>query len=106
FIFAVSAEELGFIGCTLIILLFLAILSRCLYISSQAQSTFTRLLTGSLSLTFFMSAFINIGMVLGILPVVGIPLPFVSYGGTSIVSLMAGFGIIMSVHTHKKLLSS
>src|SRR5690606_1785493 len=61
FIFAVSAEELGFIGCALIILLFLAILSRCLYISSQAQSTYTRLLTGSLSLTFFMSAFINIG---------------------------------------------
>ena len=106
FIYAVSAEELGFIGSSLIIVLFLAILTRCLYISSQAQNTFTRLLTGSLSLTFFMSAFINIGMVVGILPVVGIPLPFISYGGTSIVSLMAGFGIIMSVHTHKKLLSS
>ncbi len=106
FIFAVSAEELGFIGSSLIILLLLFILGRCLYISAQAQSTFTRLLTGSLSLTFFMSAFINIGMVIGILPVVGIPLPFISYGGTSIVSLMAGFGIIMSVHTHKKLLSS
>lgn len=106
FIFAVTAEELGFIGSVILILLFLGILSRCLYISTQAQDTFTRLLTGSLSLTFFISEFINIGMVIGILPVVGIPLPFISYGGTSIVSLMAGFGIIMSVQTHKKLLSS
>jgi len=106
FIFAVTAEELGFIGSVILILIFLGILSRCLYISSQAQNTFTRLLTGSLSLTFFLSAFFNIGMVIGLLPVVGIPLPFISFGGTSIVSLMAGFGIIMSVHTHKKLLSS
>jgi rod shape determining protein RodA len=106
FIFAVSAEEFGFIGAVLLILVFLGILSRCLYISSQAQSTFNRLLTGSLCLTFFISVFINIGMVAGILPVVGIPLPFISYGGTSLVSIMAGFGIIMSVHTHKKLLSS
>lgn len=106
FIFAVSAEELGLIGSIIIILLFLGILSRCLYISSQAQNTFSRLLTGSLSLTFFISVFINMGMVVGILPVVGIPLPLISYGGTSIVSMMAGFGIMMSVHTHKKLLSS
>jgi rod shape determining protein RodA len=106
FIFAVGAEEFGFIGAVILILVFLGILSRCLYISSQAQSTFSRLLTGSLCLTFFISVFINIGMVAGILPVVGIPLPFISYGGTSLVSIMAGFGIIMSVQTHKKLLSS
>lgn len=106
FIFAVSGEELGFIGSLIILGLFLLILSRLLYISSQAQSTFTRLLASSLSLTFVFCAFINIGMVIGILPVVGVPLPLVSYGGTSIITMMACFGIIMSIHTHKKLLSS
>ncbi|MCH9643758.1 MAG: rod shape-determining protein RodA [Gammaproteobacteria bacterium] len=103
FIFAVSAEEFGFIGCCAIILLFLLILVRCLYISSRASDNFTRLLSGSLSLVFIISAFINIGMVIGVLPVVGVPLPLISYGGSSIVTMMISFGIIMSIHTHKKL---
>lgn len=103
FIFAVNGEELGFIGCFLLLLLFIVIFARCFYISSQAQDTFTRLLAGSLSLTFIISAFVNIGMVIGILPVVGVPLPLISYGGSSMVILMTGFGMIMSVHTHRKL---
>ncbi len=106
FIFAVAAEELGFIGCIAIILLFSLILIRGLYISMQAQDTFTRLLSGSLCLTFFISAFINIGMVIGILPVVGVPLPLISYGGSSMLTMMASFGMIMSIHTHRKLWSS
>ncbi len=106
FIFAVVGEELGFLGASLLLLLFLAITARCLYISSQAQTTFTRLLSGSLSVTFISSALINMGMVTGILPVVGVPLPLVSYGGSSIVTLLLGFGIMMSIQTHKKLWSS
>lgn len=106
FIFAVNGEELGFIGCLILLTILFAIFIRCFYISSQAQDTFTRLLSGGLSLTFILSALVNIGMVVGILPVVGIPLPLVSYGGSSIVTTMAGFGIIMSIHTHRKLWSS
>lgn len=105
FIFAVSGEELGFMGSLAIVALFLLILARSLYISLKAQTTYARLLSGSLSFTFFLSAFINIGMVTGILPVVGIPLPLISYGGTSMVTSLAGFGILMSIHTHKKLWS-
>lgn len=77
---------------------------RGLYIASQAQETFGRLLAGSLILVFFVYLFVNTGMVSGLLPVVGVPLPLVSYGGTSLVTLMAGFGILMSIHTHRKLL--
>lgn len=106
FIFAVSGEELGLIGCILILALFLIIFSRCLFISLQAQDNFTRLLAGSLGLTFIASAFINLGMVIGILPVVGVPLPLISYGGSSMIMLMINFGIIMSIHTHKRLWSS
>ncbi|HLD17337.1 MAG TPA: rod shape-determining protein RodA [Coxiellaceae bacterium] len=106
FIFSVAAEEWGFVGSFLLIVLFTAIFARCLYICFEGQNTFARLWIGSLSLTFFVSMFINIGMVSGILPVVGIPLPMISYGGTSLVSLLASFGIIMSIHTHKRLLSS
>jgi rod shape determining protein RodA len=106
FIFAVCGEELGLIGCLALLAILLYIVGRGLYISNQAQDTFTRLLSGSLILTFFVSFFINIGMVTGILPVVGLPLPLVSYGGSSMISLMASFGIIMSIHTHRKLLSS
>lgn len=106
FIFAVCGEELGLIGCIILLSIFLTITARCLYISTQAQNTYTRLLAGSLALTFFFSFFVNIGMVIGILPVVGLPLPLVSYGGTSLVTLMASFGIIMSIHTHRKLLGS
>ena len=104
FIFAVCGEEFGLLGCLVLIALFIGIVARCLYISTQAQDTFSRLFAGSLGLTFFISAFINIGMVTGILPVVGIPLPLVSYGGTSLVTIMAGFGIIMSVYTHRYLI--
>jgi rod shape determining protein RodA len=84
--------------------LYLLVGVRGLYIAYRAQDTFQRLLAASLSLTFFIYVFINTGMVIGLLPVVGVPLPLVSYGGTSMVSLLAGFGILMSVHTHRKLL--
>jgi rod shape determining protein RodA len=106
FIFAVNGEEFGLIGAVVLLAVFLLVTLRCIYISANAQTTFTRLLAGSLSFTFILSALINIGMVIGILPVVGVPLPLISYGGTSMVTMMAAFGIIMSIHTHKKLLSS
>lgn len=106
FIFSVAGEELGFIGAIVFLTLFMSIVLRCLFISSQAQDTFTRLLAGSLTLTFFVSFFVNIGMVSGILPVVGVPLPLVSYGGSSMITMLAGFGMIMSIHTHRKLLGS
>lgn len=103
FIFSACGEEFGFIGCIILIAFFLYILSCCLYISSKASDTFSRLLAGSLSLTFFASFFVNMGMVTGLLPVVGLPLPLVSFGGTSLVTMMAAFGIIMSIHTNQKL---
>lgn len=106
FIFAVSGEEFGFAGSVTLIVLFLVLVLRGLRISANAQDTFSRLLTGSISLMFFISFFVNIGMVIGILPVVGLPLPLVSYGGTSMVTILAGFGIIMSIQTHRKLLGS
>lgn len=105
FIFAVFAEEFGLFGCLGLLGLYLVVIGRCFYIASQAQDTFSRLLAGSLSLTFFVYVFVNVGMVIGILPVVGVPLPMISYGGTSIVTLMAGFGILMSIHTHKTFIS-
>jgi len=104
FIFSAYAEEFGFIGVLVLLSIYLFILSRGLLIAVQAQDTFTRLLAGSLTMTFFIYVFVNIGMVTGLLPVVGLPLPLVSYGGTSIVTLMASFGILMSIHTHRKLL--
>lgn len=104
FIFGVVGEELGLVGSVLLILMLTFIALRGLYVATQAQDTFSRLVAGSLSLTFFLSFFVNMGMVTGILPVVGLPLPLISYGGTSMVTIMAGFGIIMSIHTHRKLL--
>ena len=104
FIFAVFAEEFGLFGCVGLLLMYLLVISRCFYIAVQAQDTYCRLLAGSLAFTFFVYVFVNIGMVIGILPVVGVPLPLISYGGTSMVTLMAGFGILMSIHTHRKLL--
>ena len=104
FIFAVFGEEFGLVGCLVLLALFLYIIIRGLYISVQAQDSFSRLLAGSLVMTLFVYLFVNIGMVTGILPVVGIPLPLVSYGGTSLVTLMASFGILMSIHTHKTLI--
>ena len=105
FIVAVLAEEFGFIGISILLVLYGLIVLRCLFIAANAQSSFARLLTGGLTLTFFTYVFVNTAMVSGILPVVGVPLPLVSYGGTSIVTLMAGFGIIMAVHTHRRMLS-
>ncbi|MCH8543983.1 MAG: rod shape-determining protein RodA [Alcanivorax sp.] len=106
FILAVLAEEGGLIGVLLLLALYTVIIGRGLFISWQAQETFNRLLASSLALTFFIYVFVNIGMVSGLLPVVGVPLPLISYGGTSIVTLLAGFGIMMSIHTHRKLLSN
>jgi rod shape determining protein RodA len=106
FIFAVLGEELGLMGGLALLVLYAFIVLRGLYIASQAQDTYSRLLAGCLSLTFFVYAFVNTGMVTGLLPVVGVPLPLVSYGGTSMVTILAGFGILMSVHTHRKLLAA
>ncbi|MGA0806988.1 MAG: FtsW/RodA/SpoVE family cell cycle protein, partial [Pseudohongiellaceae bacterium] len=101
FILAVLAEEFGLTGVLFLLGLYVVVIGRGLYIAALAQDMFDRLLAGSLSLTFFVYVFVNIGMVSGILPVVGVPLPLVSLGGTSIVSLMLGFGILMSIHTHR-----
>jgi rod shape determining protein RodA len=106
FIFAIFAEEFGLLGVCTLLLLYLAIVGRGLYIAARAQDSFQRLLAGSLAMTFFVYVFINMGMVIGLLPVVGVPLPLVSYGGTSMVSLLAGFGLLMSIQTHRKLLAS
>jgi len=105
FIIAVCAEEFGFVGVVALLALYLLIVVRGLYISVKAQDSYSRLLAGSLTLTFFVYVFVNIGMVSGILPVVGVPLPLVSYGGTSVVTLMAAFGVIMSIHTHRRFIS-
>jgi len=105
FIFAVLGEEFGLFGQGLLILAYLFVVGRGLYIATQAQDTYTRLLAGSISLTFFVYVFVNTGMVTGLLPVVGVPLPLISYGGTSMVTLMIGFGILMSVHGHRNLLA-
>ena len=104
FIFAAYAEEFGLFGILALLTVYLLIIMRGLLIASQAQDTYTRLLGGSLTMTFFIYIFVNIGMVSGLLPVVGVPLPLISYGGTSMVTLMASFGILMSIHTHRKLL--
>lgn len=97
FIFAVNGEEFGFIGGVILIILILAITLRGLYIAHNAPTRFSKLLTASLSSSFFLSGFVNIGMVMGLLPVVGVPLPLISYGGTALLTFMAGFGIIMSI---------
>jgi len=104
FIFAVIGEEFGLLGVLSLLGLYMFVVARGLYIAAQARDTYTRLLAGSISLTFFVYVFVNTAMVTGLVPVVGIPLPLVSYGGTSMVTLMAGFGILMSIHTHRKLL--
>lgn len=101
FIFAVNAEEFGFIGGFIVIILVGLIAWRGIKIAQNAQTNYTRLLAASLSMTFFFSAFVNIGMVMGILPVVGIPLPLVSYGGTAMVTFLASFGVLMSISSHK-----
>lgn len=106
FIFAVYSEEFGLIGNLVLLLLYTAILWRGLHLAMNAPSLFGRLLSAAIMLTFFTYAFVNMGMVSGILPVVGVPLPLVSYGGTSMVTVLVGFGIVMSVATHKKLVKT
>ena len=102
FIFAVVSEEFGLLGVGVLLALYLYIIARGLYVASKAQENFGRLLGGSLILTFFVYVFVNVGMVTGLLPVVGVPLPLVSYGGTSLVTVMAGFGILMAVYSHQR----
>lgn len=106
FVFAVFSEEFGFLGTLLLLMIYIAVISRGIIIAVNAQDTFSRLVAGSLTLTFFVYVFVNIGMVSGILPVVGLPLPLISYGGTSMVTIMAAFGILMSIQTHRKLVAS
>lgn len=106
FIFAVSGEEFGFIGAIIIISLYLLIIARGFTITMHAQDTFSRLVAGSITITFFISFFINTGMVTGIMPVVGVPLLLISYGGSSMVTIMASFGILMSIKTHRKLVTT
>ena len=105
FIFAVLAEELGLVGVLVLLGLYLLTIMRGLMIAAKAQTTFGRVMVGGLMLILFVYVFVNIGMVSGILPVVGVPLPLVSYGGSALIVLMAGFGIVMSIHTHRKMLS-
>ena len=103
FIFAILAEEFGFLGISLLIGIYLFIIGRGIMIAINAQDLFSRLLASSISLTFFVYVFVNIAMTTGLLPVVGIPLPLISSGGTSMVTLMIGLGMLMSVQTHKRL---
>jgi rod shape determining protein RodA len=106
FIFAVYSEEFGLLGNLILLGMYLFVIGRGFIITAEASTYFTRLMAGSITLTFFTYAFVNMGMVSGILPVVGVPLPLVSYGGTSLVTLMLGFGMLMSIHSHKKLVQS
>jgi rod shape determining protein RodA len=106
FVFAVFSEEFGFIGNLILLGLFFALIKRGLAISASAPNLFTRLLGASVTLIFFTYAFVNIGMVSGLLPVVGVPLPFISYGGTALVTLGFGAGILMSIHRHRRLVQS
>jgi len=105
FIFAVFAEEFGLIGVLMLVILYLFIVARCLVMAYHTRETYSRLLMGALALTFFFYLFVNLGMVSGILPIVGVPLPLVSYGGTSMLTLMAGFGMIMGMHARRRLMT-
>jgi len=106
FIFAVFGEEFGLIGNVLLVILYLVLIARAMMIASNASTLFARLIAGAVTLMLFTYAFVNMGMVSGILPVVGVPLPFVSYGGTAMVSLFIGIGILMSVQAHRKLVTT
>ena len=106
FVFAVFSEEFGLLGNLVLIALFFVLIKRGLAISASAPNLFTRLLGASVTLIFFTYAFVNIGMVSGLLPVVGVPLPFISYGGTALVTLGFGAGILMSIHRHRRLVQS
>jgi rod shape determining protein RodA len=102
----VYSEEFGLIGNFVLLLLFLLVIGRGLAITAGAPTLFARLLAGAVTLTFFTYAFVNMGMVSGILPVVGVPLPLISYGGTSLVTICLGMGILMSIATHRKLVQT
>jgi len=105
-VFAVVGEEFGLIGLIALIALYLFIIARAVWLAMQTNDTYSRLLALSIALTFFVYVFINAGMVSGLVPVVGVPLPLVSYGGTSVVTLLAGFGILMGLYSHRKLVGS
>ena len=105
FIFSVFGEEFGLLGAAVLLAMYALIILRGLLIALYAQDTYSRLLAGSISLTFSVYVIVNVGMVIGLLPVVGVPLPLVSYGGTSMVTLMAGFGMLMSIHSHRRLVA-
>ncbi|MFC4259405.1 rod shape-determining protein RodA [Marinobacter lacisalsi] len=106
FIVAVLAEEFGFVGLLVLLAAYLLIILRCLYIAVNAQDSFSRVLAGALTMTFFVYIVVNIGMVSGLLPIVGVPLPLISYGGTSIVTLMSAFGVLMAIHTHRRMITA
>ena len=106
FIFAVFSEEFGLIGNCVLLGLYALLIGRAMVIAAKAPTVFSRLLAGSITFVYFTYAFVNMGMVSGILPVVGVPLPLISYGGTSMLTLALGFGMLMSIHTHKKLVKT
>ena len=106
FIFAVFGEEFGLIGNGVLLILYLLLIGRGMMITASASTLFTRLIAGAITLMFFTYAFVNMGMVSGLLPVVGVPLPLVSYGGTALISLFIGLGILMSVQAHRKLVNN
>jgi rod shape determining protein RodA len=102
FIFAVFSEEFGLVGVLLLLALYAFIVGRCLWIAANARDTYSRLLAGAIGMSFFVYVMVNGGMITGLLPVVGVPLPLISYGGTSAVTLLCGFGVLMSIHGHRK----
>jgi rod shape determining protein RodA len=106
FIFAVFAEEFGLVGVVLVLALYAFIVGRALWIAANARDTWSRLLAGSMALTFVVYVIVNGGMITGLLPVVGVPMPLISYGGTSAVSLLTGFGLVLSIHAHRRLVAS
>lgn len=106
FVFAVYSEEFGLLGNIILLGLFFLLVKRGLEIASNAPTLFSRLLAGSITMIFFTYAFVNMGMVSGILPVVGVPLPFITYGGTALVTLGVGIGMLMSIHRHRRLVQS
>ncbi len=101
FVIAAFSEEFGLIGVTLLLILYSALVGRALFIAFETSNTYGRLLAGAIGMSFFVYVFVNVGMVSGILPVVGVPLPFISYGGTALITLMSGFGLLMSIRTHR-----
>jgi rod shape determining protein RodA len=106
FVFAVFGEEFGLIGSAVLLVLYLLLIGRGMMITANASTMFARLIAGAVTLMFFTYAFVNMGMVSGVLPVVGVPLPLVSYGGTALISLFIGLGLLMSVQAHRKLVNT